>query len=57
VIRMGPSIRKVKVLEGKEKDEAEKMNLNPEDLVFITDDHIEKINGDPLSWLLKRAKE
>lgn len=56
VIKMGPRIKKVKVLQGKERDEAEMMRLNPEDLVLITD-HIEKIYGNPVSWLIKHSKE
>lgn len=40
-------IRKVKVLQGRAREEAMKQNLN----------HIEKIDGDPVSYLLKRAKE
>jgi hypothetical protein len=56
-------IRKVKVLQGRAKDEAEKKNLKPDDLVIVTTSvnslpeyHIEKIDGDPVSYLLKRAK-
>ena len=56
-------IRKVKVLHGRAKDEAEKNGLNPDDLVIVTTSvnslpeyHIEKIDGDPVSFLLKRAK-
>lgn len=53
-------IRKVKVLQGKAKHEAEKQKLLPDDLVIVTTDvnsqqHIEKIEGDPVSFLLKRA--
>jgi len=57
-------IRKVKVLQGRAKIEAEKQNLNPDDLVIVTTSvnslpeyHIEKIDGDPVSYLLKRAKD
>ena len=56
-------IRKVKVLQGRARDEAEKNGLNPNDLVIVTtrlvnslpEYHIEKIDGDPVSYLLKRA--
>lgn len=56
-------IRKVKVLQGRAKDEAERQRLTPNDLVVVTttvnslpEYHIEKIDGDPVSYLLKRAK-
>ena len=56
------SIRKVKVLQGRAKDEAEKQGLDPDDLVIVTTSvhplpeyHIEKIEGDPVSFLLKRV--
>lgn len=56
-------IRKVKVLKGRAKDEAEKQGLAPNDLVIVTttvnslpDYRIEKITGDPVSYLLQRAK-
>lgn len=56
-------IRKVKVLQGRAKEEAEKNGLKPNDLVIVTTSvnslpeyHIEKIDGDPVSYLLKRAK-
>jgi radical SAM superfamily enzyme YgiQ (UPF0313 family) len=59
------SIRKVKVLKGKAKNEAEKMGLSPNDLVIVTtiinplnplpEYRIEKIEEDPVSYLLKRA--
>ena len=56
-------IRKVKVLQGRAKDEAKKNGLAPDDLVIITTSvnslpeyRIEKIDGDPVSYLLKRAK-
>ncbi len=55
-------IRKVKVLQGRAKKEAEKKGLKPEDLVIVTTSVnsppeycIEKIEGDPVSYLLKRA--
>lgn len=56
-------IRKVKVLQGRAKDEAEKKRLAPDDLVIVKTSvnslpkyEIEKIEGDPVSFLLKRAK-
>ena len=56
-------IRKVKVLQGRAKEEAEKQGLNPNDLVIVKTSvdslpeyHIEKVNGDPVSFLLKRVK-
>ena len=56
-------IRKVKVLQGRARKEAEKKGLKPDDLVIVTTSvgsvpeyHIEKIDGDPVSYLLKRAK-
>jgi len=55
-------IRKVKVLQGRAKDEAEKQGLDPDDLVIVTTSvhplpeyHIEKIEGDPVSFLLERV--
>ena len=52
-----PKIRKVKVLQGKAKEEADKQKLAPDDLVIVTDNHVEKIDGDPVSFLLKRSQE
>lgn len=56
-------IRKVKVLQGRAKEEATKKRLTPDDLVIVKTSvnslpeyHIEKIEGDPVSFLLKRAK-
>lgn len=56
-------IRKVKVLQGRAKDEAMKQGLAPNDLVILTTSVnslpeyvVEKIVGDPVSFLLKRAK-
>lgn len=56
-------IRKVKVLQGRAKDEATKQDLAPDDLVIVKTSvnslpeySIEKIDGDPVSFLLKRAK-
>ena len=52
------SIRKVKVLEGEAKVNAVKMKLDPEDLVLVQNDgSLEVIEGDPISWLVNRAKE
>lgn len=56
-------IRKVKVLRGRAREEAEKLGLNPNDLVIVTtrlvnsvpEYYIEKVDGDPVSYLLKRA--
>ena len=59
-------IRKVKVLQGRAKAEAEKQGLNPEDLVIVKTSvksgslpeyYIEKIEGDPISYLLKRVEQ
>ncbi|MEM2129820.1 MAG: hypothetical protein QXZ70_04395 [Candidatus Bathyarchaeia archaeon] len=53
-------IRKVKVLRGSAKEEAEKQGLSPNDLVILTVSvdplayHVEKIEGNPVSYLLKR---
>jgi hypothetical protein len=56
-------IRKVKVLQGRAKDKAEKKGLCPDDLVIVKTSvsslpeyEIEKIEGDPVSFLLKRAQ-
>lgn len=55
-------IRKVKMLQGRAKVEAEKQHLDSNDLVIVTTSinslpeyHIEKIDGDPVSYLLKRS--
>lgn len=50
------TIRKVKVLKGKAKEEAEKQGLKPDDLVIVTGDDIEKVKGDPVSYLLGMDK-
>ena len=57
------SIRKVKVLQGRAKAEAERQGLDPDDLVIITTSvhplpeyHIQKIEGDPVSFLLKQVE-
>lgn len=57
-------IRKVKVLKGRARVEAEKQKLAPDDLVIVTttigslpEYRIEKIEGDPVSFLLKRASK
>ena len=56
-------IRKVRMLQGRAKSEAEKQGLAPNDLVIVTTSvnslpeyRIEKVEGDPVSYLLKRAK-
>jgi hypothetical protein len=56
-------IRKVKVLQGRAKDEAAKQKLGSNDLVIVKttinslpEYSVEKIDGDPVSFLLKRAK-
>ena len=57
-------IRKVKILKGRAKVECDKQHLLPDDLVIVTttyyhdslpDYKVEKIEGDPVSFLLKRA--
>ena len=60
---MEPIIRKVKVLRGRARDEADKMGLEPDDLVIITTSlhplpeyHIEKVEGDPVSFLLRQLE-
>ncbi len=59
-------IRKVKVLQGRAKAEADKQNLNPNDLVIVRTSihsnslpeyHIEKVDGDPVSFLLKHVNK
>ena len=54
-------IRKVSVLRGRAKDEAERQGLDPDDLVIVTTSvhplpeyHIEKVVGDPVSYLLSK---
>ncbi|MFA5306640.1 MAG: hypothetical protein WC365_04265 [Candidatus Babeliales bacterium] len=56
-------IRKVKILQGKAKDAADKQNLTPNDLVIVTTTinkdsppsyNVEKVIGDPVSYLLNR---
>ncbi len=56
-------IRKVSVLRGRAKDEAEKQGLDPDDLVIVTTSlhplpeyHIEKVIGGPVSFLLDELK-
>lgn len=56
-------IRAVKVLQGRAKDEAMKQKLNPDDLVIVKTSvnslpeySVEKVEGDPVSYLLKRTK-
>jgi len=51
-------IKIVRVLKGKLKEEAEKLGLSPNDLVIVHDSgKLEKIEGDAVSYLLKRAKD
>ena len=59
-----PRIRKVKVLRGRARDEADRMGLDLDDLVIVTTSlhplpeyHIEKVEGDPVSFLLKQLEE
>ncbi len=63
VMALDIRIRKVKMLQGRAKVEAEKQGLTPNDLVIVTttvnslpEYHIEKVDGDPVSYLLKRAQ-
>ena len=57
--------RKVKVLQGRAKEEADKQGLSPDDLVIMKttivnsfpEYGIEKIEGDPISYLLKRGEK
>ena len=56
-------IRKVGVLRGRARDEADRMGLDPNDLVIITTSlhplpeyHIEKVVGDPVSYLLSQIE-
>jgi hypothetical protein len=51
-----PRIAKVKMLTGKAKDDAKKKGLAPDELVIVDGSKVEKIEGDPVSFLLKRAK-
>jgi len=57
-------IRKVKVLQGRAREEAEKQHLKEDDLVLVTSPthslpeyKVEKIEGDPLSFLLGGRKK
>jgi hypothetical protein len=50
-------IRKVKVLQDKLRIKAEKQGFSPEDLVIIDGDSIERIDGDPVSYLLNRVEK
>jgi len=59
-----PRIRMVKVLRGRARDEADRMGLEPDDLVIVTaslhplpEYHVEKVEGDPVSFLLKQSEE
>ena len=54
-------IRKVSILKGRAKEEAERQGLSPDDLVIVTitiidgppEYHLEKVEGDPVSYLLR----
>ena len=57
-------IKQVKVLHGSAKGKAMRQGLKPDDLVIVTtrvkllllpEYHVEKIEGDPVSFLLKRC--
>lgn len=55
-------IRKVKVLQGRARAEADRLELKSEDLVIVRTTvgslpnyEVEKVEGDPVSFLLKRA--
>lgn len=59
-------VRKVKSLQGRLKAEAERLGLKPDDLVIVVtivkagslpEYRIEKIDGDPVSYLLKRSRD
>jgi len=60
-------IRKVKVLQGRAREEANKQGLRPDDLIIVKttitsaspvpEYDLEKINGDPVSYLLKRSQK
>lgn len=56
-------IRKVKTLQGRARDKAKEQELEDEDLVILRTSvnslpeyEIEKIEGDPLSYLQKKCK-
>lgn len=58
-------IKKVSVLQGRARAEAEKLKLQPDNLVLVKTEirkgslpqyHVEKIVGDPVSFLLKKVK-
>ena len=49
-------IRKVNVLQGIAKDIADKHGLDPNDLVIVSVS-LEKVIGDPVSYLLSEFKE
>ena len=50
-------IKKVKYLVGKEKILATRMGLNPEDLVIVLPESLEKIVGDSVTYLIHRSRE
>jgi len=56
--------RKPKMLQGRAKEEADKLGCQPDDLVLLTviykegelpDYAVEKVEGDAVGWLKKRA--
>lgn len=57
-------IVKVSILKGRPKIEAERQGLSPDDLVVVTvstidgfpEYHIEKVEGDPTSFLLSKVQ-
>jgi len=51
-----PKIMKVRMLQGKAKDDAKKKGFTPDDLVIVDGSKVEKIESDPVSFLLKRVK-
>ncbi len=56
-LKSKPRIRKVKTLDGQAKENATELNLDPEDLVIVRGSEVEKIVGDPVSYLVKQLQE
>jgi hypothetical protein len=58
------TFRKVKVLQGRARAEADKQGLTPDDLVLLTTTYtdglptykVEKVYGDPITYILRRAR-
>lgn len=58
-------IRKVRILKGKAREEATKLGLGDDDLVILRaseyhsppDFTVEKITGDPVSYLMRKKKD